>query len=220
MESYANQRKITIGSKNEPQKGMEGNFVMIRNDVAFAALSNLNKSGFTLWLYLYSNKEGWEFWLSQQAFANSTGLCKSQYYRAFEELKEKGYITQTGSNKFTFTAEPFKPLFSQVEERRIFLNNDTGEDEALTYKQLLAALCGDKAATDELWEGSPIANSTFPATTSAATNVLIKEEKRTFVNDDTGETLILTYKQLLELLEGDKETADETWKDGGDCPAA
>ncbi len=214
MESYANQRKITIGSKNEPQKGMEGNFVMIRNDVAFAALSNLKKSGFTLWLYLYSNKEGWEFWLSQQAFANSTGLCKSQYYRAFEELKEKGYITQTGSNKFTFTAEPFKPLFSQVEERRIFLNNDTGEDEALTYKQLLAALCGDKAATDELWEGSPIANSTFPATTSAATNALFKEEKRTFTNPSTGEELTLTYDEVLKRVGNNKEAADDIWEQG------
>lgn len=164
MASYANQKKIIIASKESPQKGEKELYFSIKNRICAEAFRNLNKASVALYFYFYSNKEGWEFWLSPKDFCAEYGISQSQYYVALRELVEKGYLTQVNGNTYRFTA--------------------------------------------------------IPAASPARISIKGKEEKRTFVDDDTGETLILTYKQLLELLEGDKETADETWKDGGDCPAA
>ena len=55
------------------------------------ALQNLRDSSFRLWFYLAKNKDEFELGLSQKACAN-WGLKKDSYYRAVQELKQKGYL--------------------------------------------------------------------------------------------------------------------------------
>lgn len=49
-------------------------------------------SSFVLYLYLASNKDGFELELSQKAFENATDISKSSYHRAVDHLTKLGYI--------------------------------------------------------------------------------------------------------------------------------
>ena len=162
MESYQNQRHVVIGAKNEPTKEDKGasGFVQIKTDeVFFKAIRDLNKSGFTLWAYLYANKEGFSLWLSQKAVENATGMCKSRYYSAFKELEEKGYLRAASNNHYEFVACPAdkvelkKELFkSQKEEKRMFYDDETGETTIITFAKLVEIFNGDAEKAKVLWK--------------------------------------------------------------------
>ena len=63
-------------------------------------------STFILYLYLASNKDGYELELSKEAFANATGLSKSSYHRAVEHLTKLGYIYEDNCGRLNFATKP------------------------------------------------------------------------------------------------------------------
>ena len=57
-----------------------------------AAMKNLSHGGFRLWVYLCRNKDGFEFGLSGAAVKEVTGISKTTYQNAVQELLNKGYL--------------------------------------------------------------------------------------------------------------------------------
>lgn len=56
------------------------------------AMLKLTKSGYYLYTYLLQNQDGYNFILHRSHVMKITGLSKSSYYLALQELIDKGYI--------------------------------------------------------------------------------------------------------------------------------
>ncbi len=59
------------------------------------AMASLSRSAFYLYSYFLQNDDGWVGVLRRTHVMNVTGLSKSAYYRALDELIEKGYLVDT-----------------------------------------------------------------------------------------------------------------------------
>lgn len=66
-----------------------------------AAMRNLSKPGYYLYTYLIQHQDGYVFTLRRTHVMNITGLSKSSYYDALQELLNKKYlIEQKGGYEF------------------------------------------------------------------------------------------------------------------------
>lgn len=102
LQEQRDEKLFVLKQKNQPEKGSK-NFFSVKNDVILAAIKNLEWGGFRLWLYLYTNKEGYTFGLGQKPVCNATGMGAKQYYDAVQELIEKRVLI--GYNlHYTFNA--------------------------------------------------------------------------------------------------------------------
>ena len=71
------------------------NFSYFNLEAMSRAMRELKPSTFKLWCYLNKNKDSYCFNLSQVAVTNFTGISRSSYLAAFNELYEKGYLVDT-----------------------------------------------------------------------------------------------------------------------------
>lgn len=55
-------------------------------------MRSLTKSGYYLYTYLVQNQDGYTFTLRRKHVMDVTGLSKTSYYEAFQELIDKHYI--------------------------------------------------------------------------------------------------------------------------------
>lgn len=97
MITYANQKIVHV-NKSE----LKGNYLSVGNAEWKKAYKMLNASAFALYLYLASNKDGFDLALSQKAVENDLGFKKATYHRAVGELEEKGYLKLKQGNIFDF----------------------------------------------------------------------------------------------------------------------
>lgn len=99
MTSFPNQLKVVV-KKSKIDK-MRGYSITDKLDEEVAS-QILNAGAFKLWRYCARNADGYSFWLSPKAIEKE--IKKDQFYKARNELAEKGYLTQTkaGSNIFIF----------------------------------------------------------------------------------------------------------------------
>ena len=58
------------------------------------AMLKLSKSAYYLYTYFVQNQDGYSFDLRRTHVMKVTGLSKSAYYRAMDELIELGYVTE------------------------------------------------------------------------------------------------------------------------------
>lgn len=56
------------------------------------AMRSLTKSGYYLYTYLVQNQDGYTFTLRRKHVMDVTGLSKTSYYEALQELIDKRYI--------------------------------------------------------------------------------------------------------------------------------
>ena len=64
-------------------------------------------------------------------------MCSASCRNAFKELKESGYIDELDKTHYLFFEVPKKTLrLKPHEERREFIDEDTGEIHRLTFKEL------------------------------------------------------------------------------------
>lgn len=101
MTTYANQKVIHI-EKAECTK----DFLQVSNNDWMEAARTLNGNAFKIYLYLASNKDGYNLALSPKAIENALDVPKKSYSRAIEELEENGYITYKKGNVYVFTTHP------------------------------------------------------------------------------------------------------------------
>ena len=59
------------------------------------AMVSLSRSAFYLYSYFLQNDDGWVGTLRRAHVMKITGLSKSAYYRAMDELIDKGYLVDT-----------------------------------------------------------------------------------------------------------------------------
>ena len=101
METYANQKVIKINKDK-----CTNDFLQIANDEWHEAARTLSSSAFMLYLYLASNNDGFRIALSQKAVQKATGLPKTSYHRAFDELWHANYLTLEEGNTYLFSTIP------------------------------------------------------------------------------------------------------------------
>lgn len=114
--SYPNQKKITIHKPKYDDKYVEENGAFMQLGLeewqeAFKKYCKGNKektSVLGLYLYLASNANGFEKWISPSAYEKATGKSRASYYRAFAILEEDGYIYKDAGGCLNFATTPQK----------------------------------------------------------------------------------------------------------------
>lgn len=104
MKSVENQRIIKVKRYSE---NCRKDYLKISNENLQIAMYNLTTIGATkLYLYLVDNSNGYTMALYPCDFVKFANCSYDTYRRAFEELKNKGYIIETKkSNYYIFTEE-------------------------------------------------------------------------------------------------------------------
>ena len=100
-ETFPNQRMITV--HREPAKT---DFLGIKNENWQAASRDLGAHALRLYLYLAANADNYSFALSPADIRQRIGMPTSTYRDQFLILVDKGYLVQSGNNKFDFYEIP------------------------------------------------------------------------------------------------------------------
>ena len=74
-------------------------FFKIGHQQLTKAAADLNGNTFKLYIYLANNKDSYKLELSSKDFIQWSGTSDSTYDRAFQELKEKGYLLKAPEKK-------------------------------------------------------------------------------------------------------------------------
>ena len=100
--SYPNQYNTTIHKEKCDKDNL---YAVINLDALQNAMNCLSGSALTLWLYLAKNQESYNLWLSKTAIIE-WGLPERSYYRARDELRDKGFLVESSTNHFDFYEYP------------------------------------------------------------------------------------------------------------------
>ena len=119
--SVPNQKKIIIERSSDLVKK---DYLKVSNENLNLAMYDLKPSAFMLWIYFCDNQNGYHLDLYPVDFTNKTGLSRSTYDRAFEELENKGYLKKSKNKKNLY-------LFNEVSE----LSNISGEDNVVVLEK-------------------------------------------------------------------------------------
>lgn len=148
FQTNPNQRNITINRKDALSSGRQ--YLAINCDTLAEASRNISgEVPFKLYLYLASNKNGYEFSFSPQHFSNIYGCSIDASRKAFVKLMESNYIINKGNNSFEFfeTPQERRPRLDIQPERRSY------KGQLFTYKEVYEELSGDlmKEEIKEIW---------------------------------------------------------------------
>lgn len=102
-DTFANQKTVCI-HKDKCDK----NFLQIQNEHWRYAGRELKYGTFKLYLELAGNNNGFKYRLSKSGSETNLGISKNVYYRAVEELIEKGYLVEANGNTYDFYTVPYK----------------------------------------------------------------------------------------------------------------
>jgi hypothetical protein len=102
--SVPNQRIVTINKAlcNEQNIYTKINIAALNQ----AAASLVSKGGFKLWIYLAKNQDKYKLELSSADFIKWSGLSRTSYQTAFDELLQQGYLREQGGNHYIFNELP------------------------------------------------------------------------------------------------------------------
>ena len=148
FQTNPNQRDITINRKDALNSGRQ--YLAINCDTLAEASRNISgEVPFKLYLYLASNKNGYEFSFSPQHFSNIYGCSIDASRKAFVKLIEANYIINKGNNSFEFfeTPQERRPRLDIQPERRSY------KGQLFTYKEVYEELSGDLMEEEikEIW---------------------------------------------------------------------
>ena len=108
--SFPNQDKVTIHKER-----YDGNFLQVGIDEWMTAFNTLKPGTFGLYLYLCSNREGFNLALSSVAVQHALGYSDSTYRRAKKELIEKGYLIVSERSTHVMDFFPTPPIMESSE---------------------------------------------------------------------------------------------------------
>ncbi len=122
--SYPNQKKIVINKPN--YKKSKEPFLQVGIEAWEYAFKKYKKKPtvFAMYLYLASNANEHEKWLSSEAVEEAIGISKSSYHRALKVLQEDGFIFEASSGVLHFVTKPKEGL------RKAIQNWDSNESSA------------------------------------------------------------------------------------------
>lgn len=99
--SHPFQKNVTI-HREKAQK----DFLCIKNDNWMLANRTLTPYGLQLYLYLASNRDGYNFNLSQQAAQEQAGICHTSFHKYINRMIETGYLVKSKGNCYDFYEVP------------------------------------------------------------------------------------------------------------------
>ena len=148
FQTNPNQRNITINRKDALSSGRQ--YLAINCDTLAEASRNISgEVPFKLYLYLASNKNGYELSFSPQHFSNIYGCSIDASRKAFVKLIESNYIINNGNNSFEFfeTPQERRPRLDIQPERRSY------KGQLFTYKEVYEELSGELMEEEikEIW---------------------------------------------------------------------
>lgn len=148
FQTNPNQRNVIINRKDALSSGRQ--YLAINCDTLAEASRNISgEVPFKLYLYLASNKNGYELSFSPQHFSNIYGCSIDASRRAFTKLVEANYIINKGNNSFEFfeTPQERRPRLDIQPERRSY------KGQLFTYKEVYEELSGDLMEEEikEIW---------------------------------------------------------------------
>ena len=148
FQTNPNQRNIIINRKDALSSGRQ--YLAINCDTLAEASRNISgEVPFKLYLYLASNKNGYEFSFSPQHFSNIYGCSIDASRKAFVKLIEANYIINNGNNSFEFfeTPQERRPRLDIQPERRSY------KGQLFTYKEVYEELSGELMEEEikEIW---------------------------------------------------------------------
>ena len=148
FQTNPNQRNIIINRKDALSSGRQ--YLAINCDTLAEASRNISgEVPFKLYLYLASNKNGYEFSFSPQHFSNIYGCSIDASRKAFVKLIESNYIINKGNNSFEFfeTPQERRPRLDIQPERRSY------KGQLFTYKEVYEELSGELMEEEikEIW---------------------------------------------------------------------
>ena len=129
--SVPNQKIVKLAPRTK--RDSEHLYSMNNLDALQTAMKTLNGSGLKLWLYLNKNQDGYRLELSRVDCAN-WGIKKDSYYKAVDELIQKGFLVQDhfGSNLFWFHEKAVMPKqikFSEKNENVTKISKKESENQ-------------------------------------------------------------------------------------------
>lgn len=155
MANYANQKTIKI-NRTTPKVGDGNRFLQIYETSICEASKNLTPNGFKLYLYLATNKDGYNADYSPQAFANKYGVGIDSARRITQNLIDNGYLIHLGGNKYEFyeTPQKKKEVKISINEETRFIEQTDGTFIQMTYTEVYNELKNDYPAEiiAEVWE--------------------------------------------------------------------
>lgn len=138
MYSFPNQRMIHIHREK-----LNGMFLGIQKENFINAYKDLNATALALYLYLASNKEGYQFAFSPAAVEKELGMPSSTCKDQVKKLIDKGYLVlrKEGSNIYDFYETPKKSSeigsFEQEEKEQ----EASTDQEYRTTREFFDASC-------------------------------------------------------------------------------
>jgi hypothetical protein len=109
---YPNQ--FTVVSGKRMKTNSENLYAKMNLEALQGACEDLNGIALKLYLYLAKNREDFKLALSPTA-ARSWGIKKDSYYKAKDELIEKGYLVDKGNSVYEFWDAPEKVEYKKDE---------------------------------------------------------------------------------------------------------
>lgn len=100
-ETFPNQRMVTVHREE-----VKSDFLGIKNSNWQFASRDLGAQAFNLYIYFAANADGYSFALSPAAVRQTIGMPNSTYRDQLLKLIDKGYLVQSGSNRFNFYEVP------------------------------------------------------------------------------------------------------------------
>ena len=124
--TYANQRQLTI-NKSSCNGDKKENYYSTHNTDATtqAAFDLQSKAGFKLYIYLSRYKDKTKLAFSSKDFCAWSGVSRTAYTTAFEELEKYGYLVLKEGTEtiYNFYDRPQKQAEKQIDEITIITNN-------------------------------------------------------------------------------------------------
>lgn len=156
MATYANQKTFTIHRDKVEQRG-DKQYLIIYSDRLDEASRSLCPVGLKLYLYLITNKDGYNKDFSPRHFANVYGVSIDSAYKATQNLIDNGYLKFSGGNHYDFYETPQieSPHIAVETETRLMRQTDGTYLEmsyAQVYEELKGALPLERI--DSIWNAA------------------------------------------------------------------
>ena len=155
---YVGQRQVIINRDNVTKGAAKRSYLVAYQDNLIQAMKTLTGTAFRVYLCLLFNKDKYSLEYSPEHISKIAGMCLPSARKAFKELQECGYIEELDKRHYVFYEVPKITLsLKPHEERREFIDNDSGEILKLTYNEL-SNIVGENAFS--MWQGAKIYEST------------------------------------------------------------
>ncbi len=119
-QTVPNQRVVTVHRDD-----LKSDFLGIQNTNWQAAARDLGAHALLLYLYFAANRDGYSLALSPTAITNAIGMPRQTYRDQFRKLLAKGYLVETGGNRYAFYEVPHAPRMDTETGEVFFPTEDT-----------------------------------------------------------------------------------------------